>query len=181
MPKGRFHKNPALRRFFCFIAVSNESTFLKHSFYRLPQVKRRIMDVVRIPLVLGQRIAVPLISEHDVFGTVDCSLYIGQTQFTEASLEIGLFLVLLHAFKDGGEGGVEVPEIAVHIGQLSIAAALMEDHPKIEAQVAVAPLIGDRLSQFLYILKAADGRLNPLDLFSLPPSMSERCQTVVLE
>lgn len=42
----------------------------------------------------------------------------------------------------------------------------MEDHPKIEAQIAVAPLIGDRLSQLLYILKATDGRLNTLDLFS---------------
>ena len=110
------------------------------------------MDVVRIPLVLGQQIAVPLISEHDVFGTVDCSLYIGQTQLTEASLEIGLLLVLLHTFKAGGEGGVDVPEIAIHIGQLSIAAALMEDHPKIEAQVAVAPLIGDCLWLCLRII-----------------------------
>lgn len=74
-----------------------------------------------------------------------------------------------------------MPEIAVHIGQLSIAAALMEDHPKIEAQVAVAPLIGDCLAQFLYILKAADGRLNTLDLFSAAASMSERCQTVVFD
>ena len=57
----------------------------------------------------------------------------------------------------------------------------MEDHPKIEAQVAVAPLIGDRLAQFLYILKAADGRLNPLDLFSATALNVRKVQTVVLE
>ena len=103
------------------------------------------MNVIAIALKLREMISVYFVPLHDCLCSGDCSKYFGESQLSKTMLEIGFFLVFLHTFKLGFKSSVDVAKVAIHAVQLRIAVLLMQDHPKIEAQVAVTPFVNDSI------------------------------------
>ena len=111
----------------------------------LPQIKRRVVQVVLIALELRQEISISFVSLHDVFRSFNSRENFRKGKLCKAMLEIIFFLVFFHALELLTESAIDVIEISANVSHLCITALLVQNHPKVEAQIAVTPFIDDRL------------------------------------
>ena len=122
------------------------------------------MNVVFISLELSQRIAISFVSLHDGSRSIDSRKNFRQRELSKATLEIVLFFVFFHALELLTERSVDVVEISSYIGQLCITVLLVQNHPEVETQIAVAPIVGDGFTQVLGVFESAQRIFNRLNM-----------------